>query len=254
MNYNEYDSNRKKKNFNLSEILNDKQKRSRFFLAIYLIIFIILIVFVRLNLSSTQDLNKEKTNKENVINEEKTNNVQIEEVVKNDDMFSFIDLNNYDFKYIINMDTTNTSIVGKRYNDKYEFSLDSNGSVLFFNGTTNYIRARETIDGEYKITGFPYVLVNIFDNNVVKKIINNSELKDNVYEITTEKLGAIVGNNNLNNKEEINTIELVKRNNKVTEINMDLSNAISSYMNNKTKAIIKLEYSNFGLIDDFKIE
>ncbi len=251
MNYNEYDGNGNKKKFDILEIINDRQKRSRFLLVLYLIIFIFFIIFIRLNINSS-DIDKDitkNTNKE-IIKEE----TKIKELEDSNNTFLFLDMNNYDFIFNINVKDSVSVIEGKRYNDKFSFTLNNNGNILYFNGVSNYIKAKETIDGEYKLTGFPYVLVNIFDTNVIKELINNATLNNDIYEIKTEEIGRIINYGTLNNGEAVNTIELIKKNNKVTEINLDLSNAISSYMNDSVTAKISLKYSNFGLIDDFKIE
>lgn len=250
MNYNEYDGNGNKKKIDFLEIINDKQKRSRFLLLIYLVIFILFIIFIRLNINST---NIEKNNTNNV--KEKTKEEEnTKEIEKSNDIFSFIKMNNYDFSFNIDVKDSISLIEGKRFNDKYTFTLNNNGTILYFNGTSNYIKAKDSIDGEYKLTGFPYVLVNVFDSNIILMLINNSILNNDIYEIKTEEIGKIINYGSLSNGEAINTIELIKKNNKVTEINLDLSNAISSYLNENVKAKINLKYSNFGLIDDFIIE
>ena len=253
MNYNEYDSNGNKKRFDFSDIINDKTQRSRFLLFVYLIIFIVLVIFIRANISNT-NVNKEKQEQE--LKEEETNNQN--SVVENsntelDEMFSFIDLNNYDFVFNINIKDSNSIITGKRYNSKYDFELKNNDYILYFNGTSNYIKAKESIDGESKLTGFPYALINIFDTNVLKSLIANSNLNNNIYEITNEEIGK-VAKETISNGELINTIELVKSNNKVVQINLNIANAMSSYMKEEVNATIALKYSNFGLVDDFKIE
>ena len=261
MNYNEYDSNGNKKKFNLIDIINDKQKRSRFILLIYLLFFVILVIIVRLNLKSSlnnnqvNNSNNSNTVVENNNTEKKQENVVDNNIVKNeiDEMFSFIESNNYEFKFVINMKNSISVIEGKRYNDKFMFTLENNGSILYFNGTSNYIRAKDSPEGEPKITGFPYVLVNIFDNKIVKEIVNNSKENNELYEISNEAIGNIV-KTDLSNKDSMNTIRLTKKNNKITKIEFDFSNAISSYIGDNANANISLEYYNFELVDDFIIE
>ena len=249
MNYNEYDGNGNKNRFNLSEIINDKTQRSRFLLFVYLVLFIVLVVAVRINLRNTkQDSNE--TNKNNVVDD----NIPVEnDTNKIDEMFSFIDLKNYDFIYEININNSNSLVEGKRNNNKYSFTLNSAGSILYFSGVSSYIKARESIDEEYKVVSFPYVLVNYFDTDIVKELIKESTEVSDKYEITTEKVG-VVTNYDLNGIETVNTIELVKSNNRITQIHMDLSNAISSYLNQTVEAKFVLKYGNFGLVDDFEVE
>lgn len=250
MNYNNYDD-EDKKGFDFGDIINDKKQRSRFILFVYLIIFIVLIIFIRANMSNiaSQEQEQEKiegTNNEPVVNEEGTNS-------ELDEMFSFIDMNNYDFDFNINSNNSSSIIVGKRFNNKFNFELKNNEDILYFNGTSNYIKAKESLDGESKVTGFPYVLINVFDTKTLKDLIEHSTINNDVYEITNEEIGKIV-KENLENKELVNSIELIKSNNKVVQINLFLSNAISSYTKETSDVIITLKYSNFGLVDDFIIE
>ena len=256
MDYNEYDSNGNKKKFNILDLITNKTQRSRFYLLIYLVLFIILIVFIRLNISSS--LNNNSVNEENTITNEnkeieKENTVK-EEIVISNDMFSFIDLNNYNFVYNVSIGNSISYIEGRRFNDKFSFTLNNDGYILYFNGTKNYIKARESEIDDYKLTGFPYVLVNYFDIDVLKNLINKSKINNDKYEITNEEISKIVKYGNVSNKEAINTIELIKNNNKVTQINLNFSNVISDYLNENVDANITLKYSNFGLIDDFKVE
>lgn len=250
MNYNEYDSNGNRKKFNFSDIINDRTQRSRFFLFIYLIIFIILVIMIRFNLSSTAQNNEE------INNQEENNNSSIVEEKENDeikDMFSFIDLKNYVFIYEVDIDSVKRIIDGKRFNNKYSFTMKENDKSLYFIGTSNYIRAKESLDGELKLTGLPYVLINYFDTDILKDLIINSTLVEDKYEITNEKISSVI-NTKINDKEKVNKIELVKNNNKITQIKLDLSNAIGSYIGKEVEAYIVLKFGNFGLIDDFSID
>ena len=251
MNYNDYDSNGNKKRFNFSDILNDRTQRSRFFLFVYLVIFIILVILIRINLSNTTTNNKGSNKESNTeINDNK--NIESKDSTEIDEMFSFIDMNNYIFNYEVNINDSISLIDGQRYNDKYSFKINNDGNILYFNGTSNYIRAKEE-NSDYKLTGFPYVLVNYFDTKLLKNIISSASINNDKYEITNEKIGSIV-KYDLDNKSSINTIELVKRNNKITQIKLNISNAVSAYMNDSIKANITLKFGNFGLVDDFRIE
>ena len=269
MDYNEYDGNGNKNRFNLKGLFGNKDQRSRVLAIVYILIFVVIIIIVRFNVSNLSSNNKNSTflNNENTLNNtniensntSNNNNKEVNLIDNNNDSeldkaFSFIDLNNYNFVFETNISNTVSLIEGKRFNDKYSFELKSNNQVLYFNGTSNYIKAKETPDGESKLMGFPYVLVNIFNNNTLKNIINSSKLEDNVYVITNEELAKAINYDKMTNNEKTNTIELHKNNNKITKIVMNLTNAISSYLNEETTAILTLNYSNFGLVDDFLIE
>ena len=247
MDYNEYNGNGNKKKFNFLDMISDKTQRSRFFLLVYLVLFIILIVFIRFSMKSSLNNNKDNNKVE------ENNNKEIKEPVINDDMFSFIDLNNYEFNYNVSIGDSISLIEGKRFDDKFSFTLNNDGYVLYFIGLKNFIKASETIDGEYKLTGFPYVLVNYFDIDVLKEMISKSVINNDKYEITNEEISKITKFNKTTNNDATNTIQLIKNNNKVTQINLDLSNVISSYLNEEVSANISLKFYNFGLIDDFKV-
>ena len=257
MDYNEYDSNGNKKRFSFD--VKDKKTRSRFILLIYAMIFLFLIIFVRTNYKGVNVNNESTSNNNNINNQENENkndkvdnNVDIENKESEiNEMFSFIDLNNYEFKYTVSYNDTGTVIEGKKYNNKYDFSLSSDGSILHFNGSNSYIKAKID-DEDYKLVSFPYVLVNYFDNKVIEDIVINSDYKDGFYEITNGKLGELIGEE-LNDSDNINKIELITKNNKVVKINLDFTSAISSYSKENVVTKLTLEYSNFGLVEDFKL-
>jgi hypothetical protein len=215
---------------------------------------------VRFSLKNQGNINNEVDN-ENIVNTNENITVNNQENIEEPDsknkelqeMFSNIDLNNYNFRYVVNIKDSVSIIEGKRYNDKYSFTLENNGSFLYFNGTSNYIKARESEDGVYKLTGFPYVLINIFDSNVLKQLINESNLNNGVFEISNESISKLA-NKSLSNNEAINTVEVYLKENKIDKVDLDLSNAISSFMNETVSAKISLEFTNFGLVEDFRIE
>lgn len=252
MNYNEYDNNGNKSNFNLSEALNDKKQKARIFLLGYLIFIVLIIVVVRLSTTSVPKNNNNDDNKEPSDNvpEEK------EDVVINDEvaeLFSFVDQNNYNFKVTINYQDQIFSIDGKRFDDKYDFTYSNGVETLYFLGTTNNIKVKEE-DG-YRTVIFPYVYVNFFDNNELKSIIRNATLVDGIYQISNESINEIVSlKGTMENKDLLNTFELLVKNNKIVGINIDCSNAISDLQNDELSTKIKIEYENFGLVEDFELK
>lgn len=263
MNYNEYNSNGEKKKILFD--LKDKTSRSRIILFVYFLIFVFLIIFVRsnykgnVNNNQNIDQNTDQNTSNNVNNQNSIEKNDVEKkdntIVKEneiDSMFSFIDSNNYEFKYTVSYNGVESVIIGKKYNNKYDFSLTNNDEIIFFNGTSNYIKVKTGENENYKSATFPYVLVNFFDSNILKEIINNSNNIDGIYKIENSKLSKII-REELRNENDLNEIELVKRNNKVVSINIDLTNAFSAYSKEKVSTKLKLEYYNFGLVDDFAL-
>lgn len=253
MDYNEYNSNGERKKISFD--LKNKQSRSRAILLFYALLFIFLVIFIRLNYKGNINNSKNIENNNQIDN----NNVEInkeeikkEEVSEIDSMFSFIDLNNYNFKFIISYNDVESVLEGKRYDNKYDFTLSNNNEVIFFNGTSNYMKVKTEENESYKLATLPFVLLNFFDNDKIKEIITNSELDSEIYKITNAKLSKVL-NEKIDNEFATNDIALIKKNNKVTKINMDLTNAISAYSKENVIVKLNLEYFDFGLVDDFKI-
>lgn len=242
MNYNDYDSNGNKKNFDFSKMLTEKQTKSRIILLAYLILIIGLIVMIRTSPKSTNKENNEEQKKDNNIVEENQIDAELKE------MFSFIDGNNYEFKYTMTYGNDISVIEGKRYNKKVNFKLTENT-----NEPIEYIGTEDNIL-EIGNDSSSAASFNMFTSSFLKKVIKSSTIKDEIYEITNEDLNKLMSNHvKLKNKDDINTLELVMKNNKITEVHLDMSNLISDYTGEKTKALVVLEYYNFGLVDDFDI-
>lgn len=243
MNYNDYDSNGNKKNFDFSKMMTDKQTKSRIILFAYLILIIGLIIMVRVN--------PKNSNKENNNNSPKNDKPIVEENkidAELNEMFSFIDGNNYEFKYTMTFGNDISLMEGKRYNKKINFKLKEND-----NNPIEYIGTEDNIS-EVGNGNSPSASFNMFTTTFLKKVIKNATPKDGVYEITNENLNKLMSNHvKINNKDDINTLELVMKNNKITEVHLDMSNLIGDYTGENKKALVVLEYYNFGLVDDFDI-
>ena len=257
MDYNEYDSNGNKKKNGIIDIFTDKQKRSLLIIGFYLVLIFFLIVAVRN--ANSKDY---KDNSNNIIDsedkketEEIVNVKEVEEKKVYDDdldeMFSFIDENNYNFSFVLNYNDDQFITEGIRYNNKYEFTYKNNDQVLYFLGTVGNLKMKN--NDRYTSIVFPYTYFNYFDNNLIKKVIRESNYVDGKYEISTSKFNGLL-NYEPSSKNGLNTIELVTKNNKVVEIRIDFTDALSSITLNDSLAVIDLNYSNFGLIDDFKAD
>lgn len=247
MNYNDYDSNGNKKKFNLLDIADSRQKRSILILAFYLIIIIILIVVVRISMKS----NNEQPKEEEKIEEKELEPVKDKDNV--DELFSFIDQNNYSFTFSFNSDGIDYVTTGKRYDNKYSFTFSNGEQVLTFLGTKGNIKIMNE-DGSYMASNFPIVFMNYFDNELLKKIVRNSSVVNGIYEITNEKIYEIIGRKvSGEDGSGINTIELNLKNNKVVGLVIDVTNAIKEDKTAPVMSKITLEYKDFGLIDDFDV-
>lgn len=243
MNYNDYDSNGNKKKFDFSKVVTDKQSKSRMILFFYLVLIVGLILMIRVSPKNTDKKNE---------SEEKNNNQVVEEnnaLKELDEMFSFIDGNNYEFKYTMTFKDNVSIMEGKRYSKKISFKLIENDEYQ-----DDYIGTEDNLSGVNNNIS-SNASFNMFTTTFFKKVITNSTVNNGIYEITNENLNKIMSNNvEINDKEKNNTLELVMKNNKITEIHFDISSLISDYSKENTKALVVLEYYNFGLVDDFAIK
>lgn len=249
MNYGNYDSNGNEKKFNFLDMFLDKKYRARLILFLYLVFFIIIIVVIRTgNISN---------NSVDTTNNDKIEDIQVE--VNNEfflkDEFSYIDSNNYNFNFLINYNNQEVSSVGKRFDNKFMFDVINDDNVANFIATGNLAKIKK--DEEYSTTDYPYVLFNYYNNSVIENILSDSTFDNStgLYIISNEKLFSYIDNNSsivLSNKTANNSIELVKKNNKVVTIIFDLSNIAKEINAFESSLNIRLEYYNFNLVDDFE--
>ena len=253
MNYNDYNSDDKDNGFDFSLIFTDKKYRARAILVGYVFLFLVLIFFLRVNLNKTSSNNVTENN--NVL-EDNENPVVDDEDIQHDEEFDYIMSNNYEFEFTIYSDDGTFVAKGKRYDDKYDFDLTDGNSVIEYLAIGNSVSAE--IDGEYYDTNLPYYYINYFDNENLYKIIAASNMvEEDVYEISNEKLYNYLHSSykkNLTDKDLVNEIRIIKKNNFVIGIEFDLTNIINSLGIGKTKSTkVALNYSNFNLIDDFEV-
>lgn len=258
MNYN--------KGFSFSSLFLDKTNRSRLILLIYLIFFIILIVFIRSGLknSNSSDINNNLNNEidnsivDNAVIDDNTNIDFVDSKIKN--MFSHIDMNNYEFSYILYYNDDIYSAIGKRFNRKYAFELTDGNSVLSYLASGMVVKAKDklAVDSSYMTVSFPYYYINYFDNSVLKEILNSSnQISEGEYGITNgQLLNFIDGNYSINSEEiDMNAVNIIKldlKNSIIVGIDIDLTN-LFSFSDDINSVKISLKYSNFGLIDEFDV-
>lgn len=258
-----------KDGFNFSELFYDRKYRSRLILAIYGILFIILIVVVRTtgndNVSNNVNNNIEnetiENNEENVVDNEVEEDTDIEkEESEIEKQFSYILMNNYDFEFTLYYNDTVYVSNGKRYERKYDFVFGNEESTLKYLVSGNIVKAKIVSDEETEYSNIilPYFYINYFDGNKVKTIIENATMiEDNVYEISNEDLYKFVEKEyqkEMEFSEGTNKIYLTLKNNIVTEVEFDITNLVKNVEKENVKSTkITLKYNNFGLIDDFEV-
>ena len=261
------------KGFDFSLLFTDKTYRARLILVVYLVVFIALIVFVRVGGSNVQNsmannsnknntgnlVNDTNNNGNNVNNNDENNNTVQEDYVK--ELFSYINKNNYNFEFTIYRNSEVYKITGKRFNDKYDFDLSNGGSIINYldNGKKVMAKNFSLEESEYQNAELPYFKINYFDNSVLMDIasmlIKNNTLED-AYIIENKYLLDFSTDSSADlsldyfNKQ--NVINFVSSNNKITVIDMDLTN----FVNNEDDTNyykISLKYYNFDLVDDFEV-
>ena len=79
-------------------------------------------------------------------------------------------------------------------------------------------------------------------------------LVDDKYQITNEALAKIANNSVGKDKKGLNYITLTKKNNKVVGVEINMTNMIKSTTKVSNPTTVNIEYSNFGLVEDFNIE
>ena len=256
MNYNDYNNNGNENGFDISLIFTDKKYRARAILLGYVFLFVIIIVFIRTNLNSTNSTNSGINNDEVEVNNNENVNEDSNENIQVDEAFDYIMSNNYEFEFTIYSEQGTFVANGIRYNDKYDFDLTNGDSTIEYLADGNRVSAE--IDGEYYDTNLPYYYINYFDNENLYKIIAASNMiEEDVYEISNKKIYNYLDSSykkNLKNEDLVNEIKLIRKNNYVVGIEFDLTNIINSLGISSTKSTkVVLNYQNFNLIDDFDV-
>lgn len=255
-----------KDGFNYSDLFYDKKYKSRLILAVYGILFIILIVAIRTvgtdNASNTVTNNEIENKEENIINNEieEETDTEKEEDSEIEKQFSYILMNNYDFEFTLYYNDTTYIANGKRYDRKYDFEFGNEESTLKYLVSGNIVKAKivSSEETEYNSIPLPYFYINYFDGNKVKTIIENAAMIENgIYEISNEALYEFVEEEyqkEIEITEDMNKIYLTLKNNIVTEVIFDITSFVKNIEGTDVEsAKISLKYNNFGLIDDFEV-
>ena len=229
-----------------------KNKNNRlhaiFMLTVYAIMIGVLVLSLR-NTDITKDKKETTTNTSSVVEE---NNEEKNIVSKPRKIDSDI---NYSYSYKIIYDNNIETYIGKRVDDKEQFSYIKNNETIKY----------AILDGNYFIfKGDKYQLIDKLDNSFkycdVSKILLLVEGKEPVldgnkfkYSIKNGDIaswfGDIVKNSDLSND-----IEILIENDALKQITLNLSNYISSIDGNNHSLNITMDFANIGTTEDFDIE
>ena len=206
------------KKFKISEIYTNKRYYAIANLVFYSVIILFLIAAVRSNPTiENKDINK------------KDNGV--------------VQLDIKGFEYIKNKNFKEVVYEGKQYNDKNLFENALEKKEYF--KTNNVLLEKKEQD--YILNNQFKVYFDFFDVDLINNILKASILEDEEYFITnkvfSEKVGFTQSDDELNGV----YINITKQNGIITGLEFDLSEI------SKVEQSIKLEYKNYGLIEDFDI-
>ena len=252
--------------FNLSDIFTNDTYKSRAILAFFGLVLIVLIVFARTS-EPKKNTKEQKEEEQQVEDVQTTNNTEFQHTLSDEqdenslyNRYSFIRLNNYALDFEVKT-KNNIHITGERFDYKYKLDVDIDGQKYEYQARNNLVKVK--YNDEIKTADLPYVLINYFDNNEIYNVIYNSKKineKDGIveYKITNTEIMNIlpkeVSTNVYVEKPDLsNTIIVTLNNNKISVINLDLTNLVLNVEELK-ELNITLKYDKIGQINDFNID
>ena len=202
-------------------------------LLFYIVIFIVFIYFVfqinsKKNIKNT---NKQKTE----IKEEKKQNNELKE----------FDNKNFKFEYILEIDGIKTTYLGENNKNRTHFIYKSSKEESEYYSIEDVFLKHN--NKNYILSTNPSLYFNFFDIEKIKAIIlklnNNSISNKDLYYIEKSEF---LGDNRLNK------VDIIKENNIVKQIKIDLSNFANLYKSN-SKVTLILNYSDYNKINEINI-
>lgn len=222
------------------EKLKDEDFRKKILMFVYLIVLLVLAYFIK-----TKPAPKEKAP---VKNNEEVKEKEDPIKVIDDERFSLIKNNNYNFNFVFTYNDLETIYKGKRFDNKYSFEMIRKDEQKKFIGTESLLKE----ESGHTTSVFPYYYVNYFNNSLLEGIVSNSTSNGEVFEITNSKLDQILESElKLKNPNGINKITVVVKNNYVTEYTIDYSEYAKEQDPSVSVSKVTLKYNNFFVIDNF---
>lgn len=201
-------------------------------LVFYIVIFIIFIFFV-FQINSKKNIKKSNDKK------------VIEKLEKNKNDFKEFLNKNFKFEYILEIDGVKTTYIGENNKNKTHFIYKSSKEESEYYSIEDVFLKHN--NKNYILSTNPSLYFNFFDIEKIKAIIlklNNNSIsnKDLYYIEKSEFLGDI----------RLNKVDIIKENNIVKQINIDLSNFAKIYQSN-VKVILTLNYSDYNKVNEINI-
>lgn len=202
-------------------------------LLFYIVIFIVFIYFV-FQINSKKNIknsNKQKTE----IKEEKKQNNELKE----------FDNKNFKFEYILEIDSIKTTYLGENNKNRTHFIYKSSKEESEYYSIEDVFLKHN--NKNYILSTNPSLYFDFFDIEKIKTIIlklnNNSISNKDLYYIEKSEL---LGDNRLNK------VDIIKENNIIKQVKIDLTNFANLYKSN-SKVTLILNYSDYNKVNEINI-
>ena len=201
-------------------------------LVFYIVIFIIFIFFV-FQINSKKNIKKSNDKK------------VIEKLEKNKNDFKEFFNKNFKFEYILEIDDIKTTYIGENNKNRTHFIYKSSKEESEYYSIEDVFLKYN--NKNYILSTNPSLYFNFFDIEKIKAIIlklnNNSISNKDLYYIEKSEF---LGYNRLYK------VDIIKENNIVKQIKIDLSNFAKIYQSN-VKVILTLNYSDYNKVNEINI-
>lgn len=216
----------------------DEKSHSLTMLAIYGVFILIMIIVVRIGNTSVKT-DSTNANKKEIKEDKKTVNA------------------NYNYSYSILFDDVKESYLGKKVNEKEKFTYIKNGI------SNDYAILNDTYlifeDDGYKVTNKFNNYFKYCDREKIIELVDNldsiSKLNNSIsYTVSNVALAKIFNENLVDNNKQFNTIVLTYENELLVDIELGLSNYISSVLGENHNLVIKMSFADINMVEDFNID
>ena len=201
-------------------------------LVFYIVIFIIFIFFV-FQINSKKNIKKSNDKK------------VIEKLDKNKNDFKEFFNKNFKFEYILEIDDIKTTYIGENNKNRTHFIYKSSKEESEYYSIEDVFLKHN--NKNYILSTNPSLYFNFFDIEKIKAIIlklnNNSISNKDLYYIEKSDL---LGDNRLNK------VDILKENNIIKQVKIDLTNFANLYKSN-SKVTLILNYSDYNKINEINI-
>lgn len=233
-----------------------KEKDDRYhaiaMLAIYGVFILILVIFIRVGGSST---NQTTIKEPNQTSSPSTNSPTTNPIPENPTTNPSINDINYSYSYTITYNGVSEVYLGKKIDEKEKFTLIRNGI------TTNYAILNDNYlileDGVYHITENPSKFFKYCDIEKILNLVENEIPTQNEerikYTVSNQSLSSIYRDVLSLDNGQSNMIQLSLSDNILKGLDLDFSNYFTSIEGIAVSFLIHMEFADIGTTEDFEI-